>query len=484
MTATDVRDRARSLADLPNSLVISSTDENNSLNESYHDVYQFITANDDDYYITEIVIMLQASYQSPTNQAASEWWVPLPSDFMSLRYLDFNNNGQWLSIYKAPLSSRNIGPSEAQYRIRGAYLWILGGFVLSAGSQLRLGYYPTPQQITLPLIPYQFGTSYTGNSFQTITEATYTSLNQTMAYVVSGTTVFSESILLNTVISPVQIYSAASTITEMQYYKGNLYMLFGGYIWKGAGTLQATIVMATLTAATLTATDFAIYKDVLYACTSTSVVSYTTSATLISTLAVGLNGPINPTIIFASGNIYIQDAANVIRQITNPMASVATNIIDCASDGTYLYLIDTNNGLYRATMTNATIGTYSTLSTDIKYVYVPEQSITTPASSLDQVYLPVLTRETPKLLAIGSQPPFNFNYPNNLFTELISYQMAVDFRVKAGQDPAMLVGRLGSRDVTNQMTGLWLRMYQNLKRDDYNPERIANRYSEQYSGIW
>src|SRR5208337_4621591 len=139
MTATDVRDRARSLADLPNALIISSDDEINSLNESWHDVYEFLEQNDDDYYLTETTITLTSAMISPTNMAAGEWWVPLPADFKSLRYLDYNTNGQWLSIYKAPLSSRNIGPSTVMYRIRGSYLWIMGGYVLGSGSVLRLG---------------------------------------------------------------------------------------------------------------------------------------------------------------------------------------------------------------------------------------------------------------------------------------------------------------------------------------------------------
>ena len=270
----------------------------------------------------------------------------------------------------------------------------------------------------------------------------------------------------------------------MQYYKGKLYTLFSAAVWGVSTTLQATIATFSTITNAVAATDFAIYRDVLYICTATSIGAYTTLGTLVSTVGSLLAGPFNPTPIFSTGSIYYVDNTNVLRNATTPAVSIMTNVIDLSGDGTSLYVVDGSNNLSRATVTGTVLGTLSTISTDIKYVCIPEQSITTPMSVLDQVYLPVLTRETPQMLALGSMPPFNFTYPNNLFTELMSYQMAVDFRVKAGQDPSMLVGRLGSRDEATNMSGLWLRMYQSLKRDDYSPNRISNRYSEQYSGIW
>ena len=480
MTATDVRDRARSLADLPNSQLITSDDELNSLNETYHDVYDWLLQNDDDYYLTETTITLTASMLSATNLGASnnEYVVPLPADFYRLRYLDWQSNNIWQPVNKMSLSGHDVAPASPQYLMRGSNLWLVGG--MNTSYTIRIGYYPAPAQISIPSQTISFGTSYSPASFQNITEAFYTNLNQTMVYTINSTTIVSESNSLNTISSPVTIYSAAATISEMQYYKGYLYTLFSSTLWRGAGTLQATLTMATVTAA-VTATDFAIYKDVLYICTATSIVTYTLAGTSIGTVALSLAAPLNPAVIGSA--VYYVDSSNVLRNATAPTTSILSNTNSIVTDGTWLYILDTSNNLTRATITGTTLGTLATISTDTKYVCIPEVLTTTPQSALDQSYLPVITRETPQLLALGSAPPYTFSYPNNLFTELMSYQMAMDFKTKAGQDPSLLAGRLGSRDVGNQCTGLWLRMYQSIKRDDHQPGRINNRYSQNW-GIW
>jgi hypothetical protein len=481
MTATDVRDRARSLADLPNSQVITSDDELNSLNETYHDVYDWLLQNDDDYYLTEISTTLTASMLSATSQQNlnNEYILPLPSDFYRLRYLDWNQNNIWQPVNKMPLSARDVAPASPMYRIRGGNLWLVGG--MNTSYTVRIGYYPSPPQITIPFQTLTFGTSYGPATFQNVSEPFFTNGGQTMLYALNSTTLVSESILGNTISSPVSIFNAAATITQIQAYKGYVYLLYNtNNIFRAQyATLSSTLTFAAITTSN-DITDYGIYKDVIYACISTAVKTLTLAGTVTGTLGLALAAPMSPAVI--GSNVYYVDSSNNLKLVGNT-ATIMANVKNVETEGTYLYINDTSNNLYRATVTTATLGTLATLSTDCLTVHSPEVAITTPQSSLDQVYLPVITRETPQLLALGSSPPYTFGYPNNLFTELMSYQMAMDFKSKAGQDPSLLAGRLGSRDVGNQCTGLWLRMYQSIKRDDFQPERINNRYENPW-GIW
>jgi hypothetical protein len=482
MTATDVRDRARSLADLPNSKLITSDDEINSINETYHDVYDWLMQNDDDYYVTEVTIALTAAMQSPTNLVNNEFWVPLPTDFYRLRYLDYAANNQWQAIDKLPMSARDISPASPQYRLRGAYLWLIGGMNIGSSYTIRLGYYPRPATITLSLPSLTFGTSYTAATLSLITEAFYTAYNQTMVYVLYGTTIVAESLTLNTVSTPTTLYSTpATTITEMQAYKGYLYWSTSTLnVYRSLANYSATLGVATAVTSSGDVTDFAIFNDTLYYTTATAMKSCTVTGASIATLAIGLNGPYAPTYI--QGNIFYIDASANMRFVGGMAVSFA-NVGYIATDGLNLFFLDSSNNFMAASVTAGAVSVFATLSVDTRYIGHIEKNITSPISSLDQVYVPVLTRETPQFLAVGGWPPFNFTYPNNLFTEIMSYQMAIDFKTKAKQDPSMLAARMGSRDVANNCTGLWLRFYQSIKRDDYQPERINHKYQQPW-GIW
>lgn len=481
MTATDVRDRARSLADLPNSQLITSDDEVNSINETFHDVYDWLLQNDDDYYVTETTITITPAMQSSTNLANNEFVVPLPADFYRLRYLDYNSNSQWQVVDKLPLSARDISPASPQYRIRGAYLWLIGGMNIASSYVIRLGYYPIPATISLPMPTLNYGTSYAPATFQGISDAFFSNMNQTMIYVLNSTTLVAESIASNTVASPFTLFVAPATIMQTQYYKGYVYLNYSSDVFRIPSNLAASLATASFVNITASGNvvDYAIYKDTIYYCTTNAIKSVTLTGGSLTSLGAATN-PIRPAVI--GSNVYYVDGSNNLK-LLGATATIMANVSVITTEGTYLYIQDTSNNLYRAIVTSATLGTLATLSTDCSSVHIPEVMITTPQSSLDQVYLPVLTRETPMLIALGSSPPYNFSYPNNLFTEVMSYQMAIDFKSKAMQDPSLLAGRLGSRDVANQCTGLWLRFYQSIKRDDYQPQRINHKYQQPW-GIW
>jgi hypothetical protein len=70
---------------------------------------------------------------------------------------------------------------------------------------------------------------------------------------------------------------------------------------------------------------------------------------------------------------------------------------------------------------------------------------------------------------ISTQEDTVISYPNNLVTELISFQAGIDFQAKQHADTAGLEKRYQS---------LFMRYKDSLKRDDYQVERISNGYAQ------
>src|SRR6478609_6605770 len=149
-TASERITRALGIADLVNATNISYNDKVNSINESYKDLYNLILDSDDDYYVTEVVIPIIPAYLNPNSIGQYyEYNVPMPSDVMRLRYVDYTGMGNWEPMDKYPLSMKDYNPSVPMYRWRNGNLNIIGGSTQQLGS-IRVGYYPEPQVISVP----------------------------------------------------------------------------------------------------------------------------------------------------------------------------------------------------------------------------------------------------------------------------------------------------------------------------------------------
>jgi hypothetical protein len=90
--------------------------------------------------------------------------------------------------------------------------------------------------------------------------------------------------------------------------------------------------------------------------------------------------------------------------------------------------------------------------------------------------IPLITKESQKLLAVSSFVDSDITYPANIIPEIIAFQAAIDFKTKLGMDFAGLKLRLGDPDLV-PATGLWASFKSLVKRDDYEPERIKNSRS-------
>jgi len=118
-SASQLITRALGISDLVNATNITQNDKVNSLNESYKDLYNLILDSDDDYYVTETVIAITSAMLNTTSIGQYfEYNVPVPSDAMRIRYIDYINGTQWGAMVIYPLSMKDFAPGAPMYRWR------------------------------------------------------------------------------------------------------------------------------------------------------------------------------------------------------------------------------------------------------------------------------------------------------------------------------------------------------------------------------
>ncbi len=503
MTASQIVSRARSLADFPNAQFISYQDQLKSVRDAYRDVYEFLIQNDDDYFLNETTTTLSTGNLSPTQVNGNEWWVPLPNDFKSIRYLDYQAQGLWSPIYKFAMNQRGQRPSDVMYRIRDNNLWIIGGLYIGAGTNIRIGYYPVEATITLPDADLIFGTSWGNINIANVTYPTYApaaSGYRTLFYVYNGVTVYEESQDNQTVSAPFLAGATlAATATFMNYYKGELYWISSGNIMNANATLTSGQSAATFTVATITVsgsiTSVGVFNNVLYFTDTANIKTASIGTGAVLGTLAAVSGATYPCFTSQwSDTFYIVGGA--VKGVTTATLALGYSVSQLQTDGTNLFALDSSYNLHRissSTLTNATFGvgtlTDSIIRTDVlsvgPWAQANQRQITSTVPWVEG-FLPVFTREKQELLVISDQVDYSFSYPNDFMTQVMEYQCAVDFKVKQDPDSSTfiqsgLLKRLGKREPP--CSGLWLTLYQGIKRDDYQPQRIGNRYDRPW-GVW
>jgi hypothetical protein len=479
VNATDILLRARSVSDLPNSLFISHLDELNSINEGWKNIYAALMDNDDDYYVTELPITL-----TPANAVANsnnEWTITLPTDFMRLRYLDYRSNAaDWLPMNKFNLSMKDNQPGDPYYRIKGTTLWIIGGSVPATGISLRMGYYPTTATITAPQNDLVYGTSYTPPQFGTIVAPAYATYLQSIVYAY-GQIITSENITNATVSAPVALFTDSGSVSNIVYYKGVLYWIRGGFIWYKTTALTAAFVAPTQATTPTGVTSFYI--------ANTGVIYYTTAAAIRSCDLTGGTDALVQTVPNVTSVVQIGPAtvyrtsASIVSIVGVATPLYASSIAKITSDGgstALLYILDNAANVRRVTFNvlTAAITTDDVIDsavTDIgQVVYDINQ---TPATWI----VPTLKQGNPymQLLGVDGTVNYNFSFPNNLVPEIMAWRSAVDYRIKQNADVSIHAAKLGhpTNAAEGNAVGLWAQFEQQIKRDDYQPERVRNHYA-------
>lgn len=147
MLCSTIRDMARSIADLPNSTIITAQDELNYLQESYLDVYTKILENNDDFYLKDFVYTVTSANQDPNN--IYDYLVTLPFDFYRLRFIDYQYGANWNRMDKFNPDLRNVTGTSPRYRFKDTKLWVHNSTLNTGNLVIRVSYYPVPQTLTL-----------------------------------------------------------------------------------------------------------------------------------------------------------------------------------------------------------------------------------------------------------------------------------------------------------------------------------------------
>jgi hypothetical protein len=479
MTATQIISRARFVSELPSSKFVSHFDELQSLNEAWKQIYAALMDNDDDFYVNETTFAFTAALL--VANTTQEYLSPLPEDFLRDRYLDFRGNFDWTPIRKFPLSMKDLNPAIPYYRIKNSSLWVIGSNGNTSNFTVRMGYYPRVATITAPQAALPYGTSYAPNLFALVTAPGYSPYLQQIVYAYNAIGIRSESITSNTVTAPVALFTEATVVTNIVYYKGTLYYIRGGLIWYKATDLTVLFVAPTQATTPAGVTSFFIINNTIYYTNATQIRSCDLTGgtdTLISaTVAVS----VAVTSIGGITTVFYTTAAGLLGSIVNAVSLAttlyATTISDVQSDGTNLYVRDTGKQLRKLVLAFPpaaliTVTSDTLVDTDVLDMGQPIYD----AGQTPPIFIiPLITAEGQKLLGFDASIDYPFTYPNNLVPEIMAWQCALDWLTSQGLPTAAHETRIST---------MWDTFRKMIRRDDYSVERIRNMYPDLAQGVY
>ena len=474
MKATDIRARAFNLADLVNSSFPTWNDVSQSIFEAYRDIYAKYTEANSDFFLKQSVIPVIGSYLDPTSSSGlNEWLIPLPSDFLRGRFVEWMGQTVWQAMEKFPVRNKSILGSYPRYRYRNSYLWVIGSASMSF-SQVRLGYYPSQPAATVPDVDYVFGAGITQLSNKAlVTYPCYCDQEQSLLYVYNGTNVQIDSQSLGT--NSVVLYTGATTISGLKYYAGYVYFLMGDALYRAPYLQTGPIVpVAILTTPPILGYTISTYDQKLYYSDGTNIYS----ASLDGSGAATVEAYTGFSVYNLAGAItFYVDGSNLLKTFAG--ATLATGIRRATTDGqTYIFYQDTSGGVYSATYDGTALANQTLLRSGVSFMgpYFGSAPIIPGAqATVVSGRLPVIDYAL-DILAISSAADYDFAFPDNEANELMSYRMAVDFKRKQGSaDPTMIQALMA------RLTEIEQRFKSVIRRDDFEPERIGNVYSR---GWW
>lgn len=144
MLASAIIAHARSIANVPNTSFFTATDAGLSLNESYKDIYRFLTDSNDDFYVT--VVNVNTSAMTADSYRDNLYKYTLPSDCFRVRLIQRQDGEVWSSIAKMTLEQFGQSAVSPGYRFNNTQLWI---YDIAAPSDYQIWYYPTPATLTV-----------------------------------------------------------------------------------------------------------------------------------------------------------------------------------------------------------------------------------------------------------------------------------------------------------------------------------------------
>ena len=472
-SATDLVQRALDIGDLQGNQHITYNDWFRSLNETHKTVMTKMTEMDDDYSIKEVLVTLTSAYQTTTN-SPWEYFVPFPSDFYKLRFVEWQGGTQWVAMDKTNLDNKNMATSFPLYHERNNGLMIIQGMLGTNTSNIRIGYVPQPAIVTVPNTPIQYGLSYSPSDFNLISEpffCHYSKLSDydAMIYVYDDNDLvveINQNVVSGQTGTPVTVFSDSYyTLTGTYYYKGKMYWSnSGGGIWSAPLDLTnlTTIVSPTQVIGTGSDVQFIhIFNNTIYYSTNTLTWTIGTDGTGDTKL---FSFPTKSVQVLKDGSIYYIGTGDTLMAGTTV---IFTSVIDIANDGNNLYVLDSSGNLwFYPVVSYGVLGTGSLLATDV-YEQIGAWS---------DNRLPVLTQEGRQLMAISAYPNYNFAFTSNVIYDIYSYQLAMDFCRKQKDTERMAI-------INERLEQLWATYSTTLRRDIYRAPRIRNAYQSYPWGV-
>jgi hypothetical protein len=284
---------------------------------------------------------------------------------------------------------------------------------------------------------------------------------QTMVYAY-GLIITSENITNATVSLPVALFTEATAVTNLFYYKGVLYWIRGGLIWYKPTALTAPFTAPTQAVAPALVTSFYIVWDTIFYTTTTDIRSCdlagNSDGLIITTVAT--------SVIMIGPIVFYRTAASEIRTLSSIV--YASGIAKITADGlgsNSFYILDNASNVRRVTYDVLTLAilTDTVLASRQNDIGQPRYD-----SAQKVTIIPGINYDFGELLGIDSAVDYDFDYPNNLVPEIMAWQSAIDYRTK--QDVA-------SDEHKGKLAQLWDRFSATIRRDEYKPERIRNVYS-------
>ena len=446
MTTKDILDRATNLADLQNSAYITFDDRRFSLNESYRDVYEYVTKGDDDYFVVQVTLDPATISIIDSNQ----FTIDLPSDFFRLRTAEWNDNGNWRDLQRCPLNIRGLYTGTPAYRLKDGKMWLMGVDSAVAGySTIRINYYPAAATLTVP----DSDLDYSALSVVPISMA-YTGVNRTIIYT-TGTDIRAYSYDNQT---DYLLYSSAG-VKDIGYMNGYVYFVKGGEVWRGASSLTGVMTPGAITATGAAVVNSTLMWGYVYWSTATQCFRCNPDGTGVS---LRQNNTVNYVSSWGTDVPYYGkiSAANVLT--IDGSLSTGLVVSQIAGDNTYLYCRTSADGKVWRIMPTLVAGVFTQflLYENVNYMGVYGDG-----------RLPVYTTDG-KIKAISVYPAVTLTFPQNVAYEIMAYQCAMDFKRKNGADFTALAARREE---------LWNRFTSQVHADDAKPERIQNAYWNTYS---
>ena len=465
MKASQIRDRARSLSDLQNSEAITWSDEVRSLNESYKDIYNKLCQSDFDYNVKELIISNWTQYADPNN--VHTYNIPLPSDFYQLRFVDYNSNGNWYAMNKMNVNQRDYNSTEPLYRLKNSTIWMVIGEGNNTPAQIKISYYPVPDFISLPdqilsynmtAEPYKVATTTSNWYIPPSTDAFLNTFKpDIMLYNYDG------KLVAESIFNASSTTILAANVTQLEYHKGYLYWAVGGQVYRspydpGTSTsVSGTIISGGWPISNIQ--TFNISNNVLYSSEGSTTIQSNVDGTSPSYYT---GSPIYALYVYDIGDyqIYINGAGALMMRgngiaepgivvLTNGgFTNLAQNFIQDTYGQCYELFFDISNPL-------VPVATKKWVTDDVAYL-----------GGVADDRLSLIRLDAIGNQAITSAYDYDLSYPSNTLYEIMSYQMAIDFKRKYDAP---------TDELKQRIVAMWETFLQSMiKQDQYKVERIQN----------